>query len=217
GVMAGERWAESLTYAEDLVAPESDVQRWIRHEMEARGFPMIQVSALEGRLLGFFCAAVGAERILEVGTLGGYSALWLLSLVPDSARLVTLEINPDHAALAAEAFFAARVSDRVDQRLGPAADLLQDLAAEPTFDAVFLDADKVSYPRYLELCTPLIRPGGLLIADNVFWDGKMVEPSENDDASTAGVREFNRQLAVDVRYDTCIVPVRDGLAVARKR
>jgi O-methyltransferase len=184
--------------------------------MQALDLPMIQVSPIEGRLLGFLCAAVGAQRILEVGTLGGYSALWLLSLVSKSARLVTLEINPDHAALAAKAFRMAGVSEQVDQRLGPATDLLPSLAEEPTFDAVFLDADKVNYPRYLSQVTPLIRSGGLLIADNVFWEGKVVDPSATD-PDTVGIREFNRLLAADVRYDTCMVPVRDGLAVARKR
>ncbi len=214
--MAGERWAESLEYAEELFAAESDVQGWIRAEMEARGLPMIQVSPIEGRLLGFFCAAIGARRILEVGTLGGYSALWLLSLVSESAQLVTLEIDPDHEALAAEAFSSAGVTGRVDQRLGAAIDLLQDLAEESAFDVVFLDADKVNYPRYLELCTPLLRSGGLLMADNVFWEGKVVDAAATD-PDTVGMREFNRLLAADRRYDACMVPVRDGLAVARKR
>lgn len=214
--MAGERWAESVEYAERLFAPESDAQRWIRTEMEARDLPMIQVSPIEGRLLGFFCAAVGAQRILEVGTLGGYSALWLLSLVSKSAQLVTLEINPDHAALAAEAFRMAGVSEQVEQRLGAAGDILQDLAEEPAFDAIFLDADKANYPRYLEQCTPLLRPGGLLIADNTFWEGKVVDLSATD-PDTVGMREFNRLLATDILYDACMIPVRDGLAVARKR
>lgn len=210
-----ETWNACLAYAEELVAPETETQRWISAELEARGLPTIQVSPLEGRLLALLAAAVGARRILEVGTLGGYSALWLVSLLPAEARLLTIERDRTHAELAREAFRRAGEARRIELRQGDAREILPELAAAAeSFDVVFLDADKASYPAYLERSTELLRPGGLLLADNAFWDGRVLDEAERDD-DTRGIREFNRRLAADPRFQAAIVPVRDGLAVGR--
>lgn len=205
-------------YAAGLYAGESETQEWIGRELERRGFPAIQVSPMEGRLLALLARVADATRLLEVGTLGGYSALWLLSLLPEDARLVTVEREPAHADLAREAFRRAGVADRVELIVGEAREALEELAVEggrgeQGFDLAFLDADKRSYPVYLERMKTLLRPGGLLAADNVFWSGRVLqEDSEDDDVR--GIRQFNRVLAEDEAFETGVIPIRDGLAVA---
>lgn len=202
-------------YATELYARESETQRWIREQLEARDLPLIQISALEGRILALLARSVDAGRVLEIGTLGGYSALWLLSLLPGHARLVTLERDPEHAELAREAFRRAGEEDRVELREGDARELLGALPGDPPFDVVFIDADKESYPTYLEEAAALMRPGGLLLADNSFLGGRAADPGEADDPAARGIREFNRVLSEGPRFEAVIVPVRDGLTVAR--
>lgn len=203
-------------YASGLFAPESDAQRWIRAELDTRGLPAIQVSALEGRFLAVLARSVDARRVLEIGTLAGYSALWLLSLLRDDARLVTIEKEPAHAELAREAFRRAGVADRAEVRVGDAHRVLEDVASEPPFDFLFIDADKPGYPEYLERGRSLVRPGGLLTADNALWEGRVTGPEEGDDEATRGIRTFNRRLAEDPAFEGVIVPIRDGVAVARR-
>lgn len=245
--MMDESTAErNVAYAEALFAKESDAQRWIGSELESRGLPLIQISALEGRLLALLARAVDARRVLEVGTLGGYSALWLLSLLHTEARVVTLERDPEAMALAREGIARAGEESRVELLEGDARETMAELAGEPPFDFVFIDADKESYPAYLEHAASLLRPDGLVAGDNAFWDGRaagaeaagqaaegVYEPSgelqrglgaadrgpgeEEGDASLRGIRTFNRMLAEDPRFEGVIVPVRDGLAVARFR
>lgn len=210
-----------VEYATELYAGESETHRWIEAEMEARDLPSIQVSPLEGRLLGLLARVADATRVLEIGTLGGYSALWILSSLSEEAELVTLEKEEAHAGLAREAFRRAGVDDRAEVRVGDAADVLEEMAvagrrAEPSFDMAFVDADKESYPLYLDRLTALMRPGGLITADNVFWEGKVVDESDGED-STRAIREFNRTLAEDDAFEAAVIPVRDGLAVARYR
>jgi predicted O-methyltransferase YrrM len=203
-------------YVESLHAPETDTMRWIREELERRELPLIHVSALEGRLLALLAATAGARRLLEIGTLGGYSGLWLLSLLPSDARIVTLERDPAHAELARQAMARAGEEGRAEVRLGEARETLEDLAGRASFDLVFIDADKESYPFYLEEAAGLLGPGGLLLADNTLWKGRVADPSDQE-ASTAAIRTFNERLARDERFDAVIVPVRDGLTVARRR
>jgi predicted O-methyltransferase YrrM len=205
----------SVEYATELYARESSTQRWVLEQLDERGLPPVQISALEGRILAVLARAVDARRLLEIGTLGGYSALWLVSLLDGRARLVTVEKDPDAAALAREAFRRADRDDRIDLREGDGHEVLRELPAEPPFDFVFVDADKTGYPEYLEAAASLMRPGGILAADNTFWEGKAAEPADGDDESTRAIRAFNRTLADDPRFEAVIVPVRDGLTVAR--
>lgn len=212
-------------YIEDLYAPETDAMRWIRSELEARDLPLIQVSALQGRLMALLASIAGARRLLEIGTLGGYSGLWLLSLLPEDARLVTLEVEPAHAELAREAFARAGEERRAEVRLGDARETLRDLSGRASFDLVFIDADKQGYPFYLEQASRLLGPGGLLLADNTLRRGKVAgvaedgaasDPGEEPDPETRALRRFNRELAEDPGFETILVPIRDGLTVARR-
>ncbi|MEE8446759.1 MAG: class I SAM-dependent methyltransferase [Gemmatimonadota bacterium] len=207
-----------LEYARELFARESEVHEWIRAQIEARGFPPIHVSPLEGRILALLAGLVGASRLLEIGTLGGYSALWLVSLLSEDARLISIENDPHHAELAREAIRRAGEEERIELRVGDAREILgheilPDPASWGAFDLVFIDADKEGYPYYLEAAADLLRPGGLLLGDNAFWEGKVVDDSARD-PETEAIREFNRRLSEDRRFRGVILPVRDGLAAA---
>ena len=210
--------APLLEYSEELFAPETATHRWIRAQIEERGFPAIQISPLEGRILSVLARLVGAERLLELGTLGGYSALWLVSLLPARARLITVEAEPGHAALAREAF-EREGERRIEILEGDARHVIEARILGPrgeagSFDLIFIDADKGNYPYYLDAACKLLKPGGLLLGDNAYWEGKVVDASARD-VETEAIRLFNRRLAEDPRFESVLLPVRDGLAVAR--
>ncbi len=187
---------------------------------EAAGLPSIQVSPLQGKLLHLLARACRARRILEVGTLGGYSTTWMARALPPDGRLLTLELEPRHAEVARANLVRAGVSDRVEIRLGPASDSLAALLREavPPFDMVFIDADKAGYPGYLEASVRLSRPGTLLVADNVVRRGDVVEAGSSD-PSVLGVRRMAEVIAADPRLLATVVQTvgvkgYDGLAVA---
>jgi predicted O-methyltransferase YrrM len=187
----------------------------------AAGMPQIQVAANQGRLLQLLALANDSRRILEIGTLAGYSTLWLARALPPGGRLVTLELDPKHAAVAAENLARAGVMDLVDLRVGPAMDSLRGLVeegAEP-FDFVFVDADKAGMPAYFEQSLQLAAPGALLVFDNVVRDGAVVDAASTD-PSVLGVRRLNEMLAAEPRVlattiQTVGVKGWDGFALAR--
>ncbi|MGH2901257.1 MAG: O-methyltransferase, partial [Solirubrobacteraceae bacterium] len=174
--------------------------------------PPIAISADEGRLLQVLLTSINARRVLEVGTLGGYSAICMARALPPGGRLTSIEINEEHAAFARRYIARAGLADRVDVRVGRALDVLPALDGE-RFDAVFLDADKEPLPTYFDWALRLVRPGGLIIGDNALWGGRVYESDETDE-KTKGVREFNRRMATDPRVLGIIVPTHDGVAVA---
>ncbi len=186
----------------------------------AAGLPEIAVSPAQGKLLTLLARAIGARRILEIGTLGGYSAICLARALPPDGRLVTLELEPKHAAVARANIARAGLAERVEVRVGPAVMSLAHLAAkgaEP-FDLVFIDADKPSYVAYLQGSLPLARPGTLIIADNVVRQGRVLDAA-SDDANAQGARRFNEQLAADPRLSAVVLQTvgskgHDGLAIA---
>jgi predicted O-methyltransferase YrrM len=150
--------------------------------------------------------------VLEVGTLGGYSAICMARALPPGSRLLTIEIESKHADFARRYIERAGLTDRIEVKVGRALDVLPSLDGE-RFDAIFLDADKEPLPTYLDWALRLVRPGGLIIADNALWGGRVYEQDETDDRTRA-VREFNRRLASDSRVLGIIVPTHDGVAVA---
>lgn len=194
-----------------LFAREDDTLLALREEADRTGLPPIAISPDAGRLLQVLLRAVDARRVLEVGTLGGYSAIWMARALPPDGRLLTLEAEPAHAAFARRWLARAGVADRVEVREGRALELLPALDGE-RFDVVFLDADKEPLPTYFEWALRLLRPGGLVIADNALWGGRVLDSSETD-AKTQGVREFNRRLASDPRVTGIVVPTHDGVAI----
>ncbi len=200
-------------YVADLFAPEDEVLVELRGAMGAAGLPQIYISAEEGKLLQVLLRAIGARHVLELGTLGGYSAIWIGRALPPDGRLVTIEKRADRAELAREYIGRAGLADRVEVLVGEANPLLGDLSAEAPFDAVFIDADKEGYPAYLEWSANHVRPGGLVIADNALKGGRVVE-RDSGNPQVIGIQEFNRRVAQDSRFTSIIVPTRDGVAIA---
>jgi predicted O-methyltransferase YrrM len=198
--MAEKVWRAVDTYYGDLFSLSDPVMEHVLAASDAGGLPAIQVSPLQGRLLMMLAQMSGASRILEIGTLGGYSTIWLARAMPPKGRLVTLEFEPRHARVAQANVAHAGYSAQVEMRLGKAADSLATMIAadEAPFDLVFIDADKAGYPAYLEASLQLVRPGSVIIADNMVRDGAVAD-AKNRDASVRGVRQFNEIVAKDKR------------------
>lgn len=202
-----------LEYTRGLFAPEDALLRSIREEIEARDWPAIHVSPEEGKVLQVLVRAAGARRAVEIGTLAGYSAVWLARGLPPEGRLVTIEKEREYAAYAREAMRRGGLDGVVEVREGVARRVLAQIAGDGPYDALFIDADKSGYPAYLEWGLRHVRPGGVILADNAYWQGAVADPAA-DDADTRGVREYNRRVAEDPRLASVILPVRDGLAVS---
>jgi predicted O-methyltransferase YrrM len=194
-----------------LFAREDDLLLSLREDADRSGLPPIAVAPDAGRLLQVLIAASGARRVLEVGTLGGYSAIWMARALPPGGRVVSVERDPAHAAFARRWLARAGVADVVEVREGRALDVLPALDGE-RFDLAFLDADKEPLPTYLDWALRLVRPGGLVVADNALWGGRVLDRSA-DDPGTRGVREFNRRLAAHPRLTSIVVPTGDGVAI----
>ena len=199
-------------YITSLFSAEDELLASLREEADRTGLPPIAISADEGRLLQVLLTSIGARRVLEVGTLGGYSAICMARALPNNGKLLSIEIEPKHAEFACKYIERAGLSDRIDVQVGRALEVLPSLDGQ-RFDAMFLDADKEPLPTYFDWALRLVRPGGLIIGDNALWGGRVYETSEND-AKTRGVREFNRRMATDPRVLGIIVPTHDGVAVA---
>jgi predicted O-methyltransferase YrrM len=212
-----ELFREVDAHLDALYPPETELEAGQRRAAAA-GMPAIAVSAQVGRLLLVLARARGARRILEVGTLAGYSTTWLARALPVDGELVTLELSEHHAEVARANLAAAGVADRVTVRVGPALDSLRQLAEEggAPFDLVFIDADKPPYVAYLEAALELSAPGTLVVADNVVRAGRILHP-EPDDEAVRGVQRFGAYVAAHPRLDSAIVQVvgekgHDGLA-----
>jgi len=195
-----ERWKAVDEYLEGLFARSDTALDAALRSCIVEGLPYIQVSPMQGKLLFLLANSVRAQKILEVGTLGGYSTIWLARALPPDGRLITLKHDPDHAKVARRNLRRAGLSGVADVRLGPALDTLPALAAEGIgpFDLVFIDADKPAYSDYLAWALRLSRPGTLIIADNVIREGEVMDQGTND-ASVKGVRRFLEALSADPR------------------
>lgn len=198
--MSREQWSAVDAYIiEKLVLTDPALESALAVNTAA-GLPPHDVSPPQGKLLYLLACMIRVQRVLEIGTLGGYSTIWLARALPDGGRVVTLEADPRHAAVASTNIERARLSDRVDLRVGPALDTLPALygsGLEP-FDLVFIDADKPSNPHYLDWALKLSRPGTVIIGDNVVREGAVVD-GESSDPSVRGVRRFFDRLAAEPR------------------
>jgi len=216
--MSNETGSAIDAYIHNLFLPRDDVLEAALRNAQAAGLRSIQVPPELGRLLGILAQATGARRVLEIGTLGGYSAIHLARALPPDGRLISLELDERHAQVARENLSYAGLADRADVRVGAALDLLPALSAVAPFDLAFIDADKESYPAYLEWCVRLVRPGGMIVVDNVLSRRGVIPAA--DDADGRGIAAMNEAAARDPRLDAIIVPARDGrdgvlLAVVR--
>jgi caffeoyl-CoA O-methyltransferase len=207
-------------YTEERFAPQDEALEAAVRESRRAGLPEIQVSPNEARLLQLLAEMVGARRILEVGTLGGYSAIHFGRALPQGGELISLEIDERHAEVARENVERAGLSERVEIRVGDARELLAQIAEndEGPFDVVFIDADKEGYPEYLEWALRLTRPGSLILGDNTIRGGSVLDP---EDASARATGEFNERIARDPRLSAILLPILrervDGLTIALVR
>jgi predicted O-methyltransferase YrrM len=213
-------WSRVDHYTEGLLnRPDPVLEAAITASAEA-GLPSIAVSASQGKLLALLVQALGARRVLEIGTLGGYSAIWMGRALPADGRLLTLELDPTHAAVATANLARAGLADVATVRVGPASDSLRDLAKDggAPFDLVFIDADKTGYPEYLELTLPLVRTGSLIIADNVVRGGAVAD-AKSSDRNVQAVRRYLELVAAHPRLSATVLQTvggkgYDGLALA---
>jgi predicted O-methyltransferase YrrM len=218
--MSQAQWTAIDQYITDQLVPSDPALDAAVEASDRAGLPAIQVAPNQGKLLHLLARTQGARSILEIGTLGGYSTIWLARALPKGGKVITLEIDPKHAEVARSNIARAQLSDTVEVRVGPALETLAAMAAEGrgAFDLVFIDADKASTPQYFEWALKLTRPGSLIIVDNVVRHGAVIDAS-SDDPNVKGIRRFNELMAAEPRViATAIQTVgskgHDGLAFA---
>ncbi len=207
--MSQERWTAVDEYLAATFAPHDEALVAALAASAAAGLPEIQVSPPQGQLLQLLARMIGARRILEIGTLGGYSAIWMARALPADGRLVTLEADAKHAEVARANLARAGLAHVADVRLGRALDTLGALAGSPPFDLAFIDADKPTLPEYFDWCVRLVRPGGVIVADNVVRDGAVVQ-ADSADAAVQGVRRLNEKVAAEPRVSATTIQTVGG-------
>ena len=208
---------ELYAYMVEHGARQDDVLRRLASETEGLGdIAIMQIAPEQGAFMTVLARAIGARRALELGTFTGYSAICIARGLADGGTLVACDVSDQWTQIARRYFEEAGVADRVDLRIGPALDTLRSLSAEEPFDLAFIDADKAEYPDYYEECVRLLRPGGVVILDNVFRSGSVLDAS-SDDPRNVATREVNDRIATDERVDVVMLGVADGITLALKR
>ena len=197
-------------------SPDDHVVRELREETARLGdWAVMQIAPDQATFLRLLVAATGARRAVEVGTFTGLSALAVARGLPADGRLLCLDVSEEWTKVARAAWKKAGVDGKIDLRIGPAADTLRGLPLEPQFDFAFIDADKKSYEVYWDEIVKRLRPGGLIAADNVLWEGDVVRPEEQDEDVVA-IRKFNERVLADRRVESVMLAIADGLTIARK-
>lgn len=206
---------EIEAYAEAHSIVESDICRKLREETyQTMECPQMLVGPLEGAVLKMMGQLVGAERVLEIGTFTGYSSLCLAEILPPGGSVITCDIDPDSTALARKYFDQSSHGSKIDIKLGPALETLQTLVGP--FDLIFIDADKVNYVNYYRRAIDLVSDRGVILIDNVLWNGDVVQYPAQDE-STAAIQELNRVVHADPRVSAVLLTVRDGILVVTPR
>ncbi|MEQ8604152.1 MAG: class I SAM-dependent methyltransferase [Marivibrio sp.] len=198
---------------------ENDVQRRLREETGRLAERNMQIAPEQGQFMALLTELIGAQRAIEIGVFTGYSALAVAQAMPATGRLIACDVSEQWTAIGKPYWAEAGVADKIDLRLAPALQTLQALLADgeaDRFDLAFIDADKERYEDYYEACLQLMRPGGLILIDNVLWDGKVADPAV-DDSETEAIRALNEKLRADARITLSLVPIADGLTLCRKR
>ncbi|MGZ4597966.1 MAG: O-methyltransferase [Actinomycetes bacterium] len=202
-------------YAAAHTSPEPDYFATLaENTRSSTTAPGMMVGTLEGRLLAALVAMQRPQRVLELGTFTGYSALSMAESLPPGGRIITCDISEEHVALARRHIEASPYADRIEIRVGPALESIAGL--DGPFDFVFIDADKVNYLAYYEAVLPKLAPDGVIAVDNVLWSGRLLDDGDTD-PSTLAIREFNDRVVADDRVEVVMATVRDGLSLIRRR
>jgi caffeoyl-CoA O-methyltransferase len=196
-------------YAEAHSTPDGELfERLAAETREKTTAPQMMVGRLEGRFLGLLVGTLRARRVLELGTFTGYSSISMALALPSGGRVITCDVNEETTAIARRYAEEAGVVDRIDYRLGPALETIDEL--DGPFELVFIDADKPNYLNYYEATLPLLAAGGLMVVDNTLWSGRIVDPDDNED-TTRAIRELNDRVLDDPRVENVLLSVRDGM------
>lgn len=206
-------------YLQENVLRESDVLRRLREETARHPESEMQIAPEQGQFMSLLAKVLGARKTLEIGVFTGYSSIAVACALPPDGRIVACDVSEEYTSIAQKYWRDAGVAHKIDLRIGPALDTLDALLEEGaagSFDLAFIDADKVSYDAYYERSLELVRSGGVILLDNMLRGGRVVDPSDDDDGTRA-IDALNRKLKTDERVDTAMVPIADGVMMARKR
>lgn len=202
-------------YSEAHTTPESDLLSQLNRDTHARVLqPRMLSGHLQGRVLSMLSWMLRPQRILEIGTYTGYSALCLAEGLSAGGRLITIDANEELETFVRTFFDKSPLCSKIDYRIGNALDIIPTL--NETFDLVFIDADKLNYANYYDLCLPKLRSGGYIVADNVLWNGKVTQIDKKLDKDSQNLVDFNLKIHEDLRVENVLLPIRDGLMIARK-
>ncbi len=208
-----------IGYLRQVSLRDSDVFHRLRLETQPMELGRMQISPEQGQFMQLLVRMLGAKKTLEVGVFTGYSSLSVAVALPADGRIIACDVSEEWTSVARRYWAEAGVAHKIDLRLRPAKETLLALIAEghaETFDFAFIDADKENYDAYYELSLSLLRPGGLIAVDNVLWHGRVIDPAMND-VDTVAIRALNEKLHKDQRVDVSMIPIGDGLYLARKR
>ena len=210
---------ELLEYLQKVSLREPPVLRRLREETAAHPYASMQISPEQGQFMALLVKLIGARRTLEIGVFTGYSSTVIALALPPDGRITACDVDEDFTSIARRYWNEAGVAQKIDLHMAPALDTLQQLldqGATNSYDLAFIDADKCNYPLYYEKCLQLVRSGGVILVDNVLWGGR-VAILDIDDEDTGGIRRLNALIHTDDRVDASMIPIGDGLTLARKR
>ena len=199
---------------------EPEILTQLRSETARHPLVNMQVSPEQGQLMGLLVKLIGAKKCLEVGVFTGYSSLVVALNLPDNGRLIACDVSDEFTSIARKYWQQAGINDKIDLHIAPALETLDRLLADGeagTFDFAFIDADKNSYAAYYDRCFQLVRSGGLILVDNVLWYGRVADPTMNEDKRTQAIKDLNQQIYHDDRVQISLIPIGDGLTIARKK
>ncbi|WP_310413769.1 class I SAM-dependent methyltransferase [Chamaesiphon sp. OTE_8_metabat_110] len=199
---------------------EPEILTQLRSETARHPLVDMQVSPEQGQLMGLLVKLIGAKKCLEVGVFTGYSALVVALNLPEDGRLIACDVSAEFTAIARKYWQQTGVNDKIDLHIAPALETLDRLLADGeagTFDFAFIDADKNNYAAYYDRCFQLVRSGGLILVDNVLWYGRVADPAMNEDKRTQAIKDLNQQIYHDDRVQISLIPIGDGLTIARKK